>query len=113
MLIGGNAFSTACDIAALFKRFGRGTVVGTPSGGSGTLQTSGESVDLELTHSGVRVSIPLNRSRMVDPEGRIGRQGTPPDHLIERTFEQVRDDEDPVMDKAIEVLQGEQAGRQP
>jgi len=29
-----------------------------------------------------------------------------PEHLVERTFEQIRDDEDPTMDKALEVLQG-------
>lgn len=106
VLTGGNTFSTGADMAALLKRYGRGTVIGTPSGGSGTLQTSGASVDLELTHSGVRVFIPLNRSRLVDPEGRIGRQGAPPDHRVERTFEQIRDDEDPAMDKALEVLRG-------
>ena len=83
-----------------------GAAGATGRAGSGTLQTSGERVSLVLTHSGVRVTIPLNRSRIVDPEGRLGRQGVPPDHLEERTFEQISDEKDPVMERFLEVLSG-------
>lgn len=104
VLTSSESFSTAADLAALFKRFGRGQIVGTRSGGSGTLQTSGEEVALVLSHSGTRLWVPLNRSRLVDPEGRIGRAGVTPDHVVQRTFEDVRDDADPALEKARALL---------
>lgn len=110
VLTSGNTFSTAADLAALLKRNGRGVVVGTPTGGSATLQTSGASTYLLLTHSGVKVSIPLNRSRLVDPGGRLsGSVGVAPDHVLEPALDDLRAGRDPALERAVELLAGDSA----
>jgi hypothetical protein len=103
-------FSTAADFAALVQRHGRGVTVGTTTGGSATLQTSGMGGELVLPHSEIRVRIPLSRSRLTDPEGRLGVHGVVPDYPAPSALEDLETGRDVALARALEVLRTEPTG---
>lgn len=102
VLVSGNTFSTAADFAAVVKREGLGRIVGTPTGGSATLQTSGGSDEIVLAHSRIEVSIPLSRSELVDPDGRLADGvGVQPDVWMEPSLDDLATGRDPVLESVL------------
>lgn len=105
VLTSAETFSTAADTAAFLVREGRAHVIGETTGGSATLQTSGQIHLLWLTHSGVSAQIPLYRSRLADPEGTFADQiGVEPHERVRMSLEDLREGNDPALAAALGYL---------
>lgn len=105
VLTSADSFSTAADFAAFAKRDGRGTIVGQPTGGSATIQTSGAAYLDTLEHSGLEYAAPLSRSVLADPEGVLADSvGVQPDVPVAWTLESLEERRDVDLQAALEVL---------
>jgi len=105
VLTGGLTFSTAADVAAFVRRDELGTLVGSPTGGSGRVQTSQASIDGRLPNSDLPYSIALHRSDLADPTGSLGPGDVVHPHVeVEPSLEDLAAGRDPVMDAALALF---------
>lgn len=96
LLVNGNTFSASEDFAAVFKAAKRGTIIGTPTGGS-----TGQPVMIDLGF-GYMARICARDEWLPDGTEFIGI-GIIPDIIVEETAE-IFEGKDVVLDKAVEVL---------
>lgn len=59
LLTDGGTFSAAAYFASLFQHFKRGTIMGSPTGGAARQMTAGHTLEYELPHTKIAVSLPL------------------------------------------------------
>ncbi len=98
VLVNGGTASASEITAGAIQDFGRAPLVGVTTYGKGSVQTW---VALEDEAGGVRVTI----ARWLTPDQRqISGEGLEPEYVIEMTEEDYEEDNDPQLDKAIEVL---------
>jgi len=104
LLVDGRTFSTAADVASIFKSMQRGTLVGRETSGGYDGNTSGRSEQEVLTNTGIRVSIPLwyyeNAVKPLQPLDR----GVIPDFVVLKTLESIRNRVDLDRQTAIGIL---------
>jgi carboxyl-terminal processing protease len=99
VLINEGSASASEIVAGALQDYGRAPLVGTTSFGKGSVQNW---VPLSDEQGAVRVTI----ARWLTPEGRqIHEVGLAPDYEIEVNHEDIDEDYDPQLDKAIELLQ--------
>lgn len=111
VLMDGGTFSTAADVTATIRGFGKATFIGEESGGAYEGNTSGMGALLTLKNSGIRVMVQMYGYVNATPAPREHGRGTRPD--IELPF-RVRDilrGDDPGMTKALEVARAARGTR--
>ncbi len=96
LLVNSNTFSASEDFAAMFKAAKRGTIIGTPTGGS-----TGQPIMIDLGF-GYMARICARDEWLPDGTEFIGI-GIIPDIVVEETAD-IFDGKDVVLDKAIELL---------
>lgn len=96
LLVNSNSFSASEDFAALFKAAKRGTIIGTPTGGS-----TGQPIFVDLGY-GYAARICARDEWLPDGTKFIGVEIIP-DIIVEETAE-IFDGKDVVLDKALEVI---------
>ena len=106
LLINGRTFSTAADVAAIFKNSKRGTVMGSETSGGYEGNTSGRSTSIALKNSGMTITIPLwYYENEVEPQ-KFAHRGVLPDVTITPTVETLNSGKDAALNAAIALLQG-------
>jgi C-terminal processing protease CtpA/Prc len=96
VLMGPHTFSAAEDFLVPLKMSKRATLVGTPSAGS-----TGQPLIVPLYHATARICTKWDR--FADGTEFVG-VGVQPDVLVERTIADVAGGRDPIMEKALEIL---------
>jgi C-terminal processing protease CtpA/Prc len=96
VLMGSNTFSAAEDFLVPLKMSKRATLVGTPSAGS-----TGQPLIVPLYQATARICTKWDR--FADGTEFVG-VGVQPDVLVERTIADVAGGRDPIMEKALEIL---------
>jgi carboxyl-terminal processing protease len=100
VLIDGGSASASEIVAGAIQDRGRGKLVGETSFGKGSVQNW---VPLESDGGAVRVTI----ARWYTPNGRlIDKTGLQPDVEVQRTDDDILNDRDPQLDRAVEILHG-------
>lgn len=101
LLVDGRTFSTAADVASVFRSYHRGTIVGRETRGGYLGNTSGASRTVTLKNTGIRLTIPLwyyeNAVTIPDP----GHRGVMPDRTVPLTKDSGAD---PELQAALEIL---------
>lgn len=92
-----NSFSATGEMSAILKEHDRGLFIGEEAGGNPNQNTSGIMLPLELPNSKISVLMPLILFEMNVGFENAGR-GVIPDHLIRPGFQDVLEENDPVMD---------------
>lgn len=105
VLIDGGTFSTAADVATVLHHQRLGVFVGEETGGGYDGNTSGTSRAESLAHSQIRVDIPLWMYTTANEGHRFSGRGVIPDHAVEPMIEDILGGRDPVLAKALEVLE--------
>lgn len=101
VLINGGSASASEIVAGAIQDYARGPLVGTTSFGKGSVQNW---VPLDDEHGAVRVTI----ARWYTPDNRLIHEvGLEPDFVVEITEDDIENERDPQLDKAIELLTGE------
>lgn len=99
LLVNGGSASASEIVAGAVQDLGRGPLVGTTTFGKGSVQNW---IELDNDQGAVRVTI----ARWLTPnERQIHEIGLAPDYEVELTEQDLIDELDPQLDKAIEVLQ--------
>jgi carboxyl-terminal processing protease len=102
VLVNGGTASAAEITAGAIQDYGRGKIVGTITYGKGTVQNW---IPLQNDQGAIRVTI----ARWLTPKGnQINKVGIQPDYVVELTEDDVANNRDPQLDKAIELLLQEQ-----
>lgn len=103
VLINGTCMSSCADFAAILHHNQKALFVGEETGGGYQGNTSGI-IPEETLSSGLVISIPLLKYfNAVDPRTNRGR-GTLPDHPVSVSIEEYLAGDDPVLEKALELL---------
>jgi carboxyl-terminal processing protease len=102
VLINDGSASASEIVAGAIQDYGRAPLVGSTSFGKGSVQNW---VPLSEDQGAVRVTI----ARWLTPEGRqIHSIGLAPDYEVEVSHEDITEEHDPQLDKAVEILQNRQ-----
>jgi hypothetical protein len=105
LLIDGRTFSTAADVASMFKSNQRATIIGRETGGGYEGNTSGESERITLANTGLSVNIPMWFYENDVAAPAESHRGVLPDIIVERQPEDLLDGvNDRELARAIEVL---------
>lgn len=97
VLINGGSASASEILAGALRDYGHGKLVGVKSFGKGSVQ--------ELVPLKEGAAIKITVAKWMTPKGiNINQNGLEPDIKIDRTPEQIQNNEDPQMDKALELL---------
>jgi hypothetical protein len=103
VLINGRTFSTAADFCAIARSNARGIFIGEETGGGYEGNNSGETVRIDLPHSGIRVAVPTVRySNAVTPGTEPGR-GIIPDYPVSASIWEMLAKKDVQLQKALEI----------
>jgi len=98
VLVNGGTASAAEITAGAIQDYGRGKIVGTITYGKGTVQNW---IPLQNDQGAIRVTI----ARWLTPKGnQINKVGIQPDYVVELTEDDVANNRDPQLDKAVELL---------
>ncbi|HEY9029751.1 MAG TPA: S41 family peptidase [Kangiella sp.] len=97
VLIGNKTFSAAEDVVAMFKQMNRGLLVGDITAGS-----TGQPYQFELPGGG-SARLVIKRDAFADGKEFVG-YGVKPDVYVPLTEEDVKKGRDPVLKKALEIL---------
>lgn len=98
VLVNGGSASGSEIVAGALQDYDLATIVGETTFGKGSVQ------DLKKFKDGS--SVKLTIAEWLTPDGRnINQEGIVPDVIIERTPEDIDQDKDPQLDKALEILQ--------
>jgi hypothetical protein len=104
VLIDGDTFSTAADVATVLHFNGWATFAGEESGGGYDGNTSGSSQRIQLPTSGISVSIPQWEYTTANlGHDHFGR-GVPVEHAVQPTIEDVLAGRDTVLERAVELM---------
>ncbi len=103
VLMDGGTFSTAADVTATIRGFGKATFVGEESGGAYEGNTSGSSALLTLKNSGIRVSVQMYGYVNAAPAPREHGRGTLPDIALPLTVRDILRGTDPAMTRALAI----------
>jgi hypothetical protein len=104
LLINGKIFSTAADVASVFKSNKRGSVIGRETGGGYNGNTSGRSERVTLEHSKIVINIPLWFYENAVVEVSEKHHGVIPDIKTKRTPEELVDKKDIELEMALKSL---------
>jgi hypothetical protein len=105
VLIGGRSFSTTGEMTSHFHFHKKAVFFGEECGAGYYGNTSGFIVMATLPNTGIRVQVPLVLYTMA-VEGYPKDRGIVPDVPVSPTIEDVLSGRDPVMEKALEYLEG-------
>lgn len=98
ILIDGGSASASEIVAGALSEHGVATLVGSRSFGKGSVQ--------ELVKIPPDTSLKVTVARWITPNGRsISVEGLVPDYEVETTDEDIKEGRDPVMEKALEILE--------
>ena len=105
LLINGRTFSTAADVASMFRSNERATIIGSETGGGYEGNTSGASERLELNNSHVKIQIPRWYYENVVTPAPQQHRGTIPDYIVKKEPADLFDkSKDPELDLALKML---------
>ena len=97
ILVNQGSASASEILAGALSEYGIATLVGEKTFGKGSVQ--------ELINLDGDTSLKLTVARWLTPNGlSISEEGLTPDVLVEMTFEDLKEDRDPQMDRAVEIL---------
>lgn len=101
VLVNGGSASASEIVAGALQHYGKGFILGEPTFGKGSVQDYVEFDD----GSALKLTIAL----WLTPSGlSIEKEGITPDELVELTVEHFNADQDPQMDRAVELLKANQ-----
>jgi C-terminal processing protease CtpA/Prc len=105
LLINGRTFSTAADVASIFRSNKRSIIIGSETGGGYEGNTSGASERVELNNSHIKIQIPRwYYENAVAPAPQLHR-GTIPDYAVKKKPTDLFDNsKDPELDLALKML---------
>ena len=103
VLMDGSTFSTAADVTARIRGFGRATFIGEESGGAYEGNTSGLNGLLYLANSGIRIALQMYGYVNAAPTPRERGRGTRPDIVMPLRVQDILRGEDPAMARALDV----------
>ena len=104
LLINGNTFSAAADVAALAQAHRQGVLIGQESGGAAAGNTSNGELLLTLPHSGIRVNIPLFEVTNAVPGTALPGRGVIPQYTTPSFARHVPSQPDPEMALALRLI---------
>lgn len=101
VLIGTGNSSGSTHLLSQLRKAGRAVFIGERTGGSPTGATAGTIAFLTLPESGIRIRVPLIRTRVSDPRGSLPkRHGLDPDIAVAQRVEDIIAGTDPVLARA-------------
>jgi hypothetical protein len=103
-LVDGDVFSATAEFCSIAFSTKRGQFLGVETGGAYHGNSSGESVVITLPYSKLRAVIPLVMFRMAESDPTNERRGIIPQYPIQPTIEQLLNDSDPTLDRAIAII---------
>jgi hypothetical protein len=105
LLINGRTFSTAADVASMFRSNKRATIIGSETGGGYEGNTSGASERVELNNSHVKIQIPRWYYENDVAPAQQPHRGTIPDYFVKKEPTNLFDKtNDPELDLALKIL---------
>jgi len=105
LLINGRTFSTAADVASMFRSNKRAAIIGSETGGGYEGNTSGASERVELNNSQIRIQIPRWYYENVVVPAPQQHRGTIPDYVVKKERADLFDkSNDPELKLAITIL---------
>jgi C-terminal processing protease CtpA/Prc len=110
VLINGLTGSAAVECSAIIHTLGRGIFVGEETGGGYGHNSSGDSLDIVLPNSKLRVSIPVMRYSLAVKPGVFEHHGLIPDYQIQSTIEDLIKGADPEMDFVLHRIAAQRSG---
>ncbi|MEQ9414462.1 MAG: S41 family peptidase, partial [Cyclobacteriaceae bacterium] len=105
VLIDGFSFSTCADVATVLHHHQLATFIGEETGGGYDGNTSGNSKSLVLPNSGIRINLPMWKYTTANIGHPYYGRGVIPDFPVEQTRQELIENKDPVMKKALRLLQ--------
>lgn len=97
VLINGSTASSSEIVVGALKDYNKATIVGEKSYGKGVVQS--------MVDAGNGSILKVTSAHWYTPNGNgIDGTGIEPDEVVERTYEQINKNEDPQLDKALELL---------
>ncbi|MEQ8364343.1 MAG: S41 family peptidase [Cyclobacteriaceae bacterium] len=105
VLIDGFSFSTCADVATVLHHHQLATFIGEETGGGYDGNTSGNSKSLVLPNSGIRINLPMWKYTTANIGHPYYGRGVIPDFPIEQTRQELIENKDPEMKKALRLLQ--------
>jgi C-terminal processing protease CtpA/Prc len=104
LLTDGLTFSTAADVASITSANHFARVIGRETGGGYDGNTSGRSESVQLTNSGISLTIPMWYYENAVPAAKESHRGVIPDVTITRTPESISQHRDLEMESALKWL---------
>lgn len=104
VLMNGRSASTTSEFTAALHFNKRATFIGEESGGAYHGGHGGDFANLELPNTKITVQIPLTKYVMNSEETRFIGQGTPPDHTVPTTMQDILNLTDPQLDFALMLI---------
>ena len=105
LLIDGRTFSTAADVASIFRSNKRAAIIGSETGGGFEGNTSGASERVELNNSHIKIRIPRWYYENVVVPAPQQHRGTIPDYVVRKEPAGLFDkSNDPELDLALKFL---------
>ena len=111
VLMDAGTFSTAADVTATLRGFGKATFIGEESGGAYEGNTSGMNGLLYLTNSGIRVVVQMYGYVNAAPTPREHGRGTLPDIKLALRVQDILRGEDRGMERALVAAKGARGSR--
>lgn len=104
VLTDGFSFSTCADVAAVLHHNKWATFVGEETGGGYDGNTSGSTQTIMLPNSNIQVRVPMWMYTTANVGHEFHGRGVIPDFPIQYSLEDLLNDRDPVMRKALELI---------
>jgi hypothetical protein len=105
LLINGRTFSTAADVASMFRSNKRAVIIGSETGGGYEGNTSGASERVELNNSHIKIQIPRWYYENVVVSAPQQHRGIIPDYAVKKEPADLFDrSNDPELDLALKIL---------
>jgi len=104
VLTDGFSFSTCADVAAVLHHHKWATFIGEETGGGYDGNTSGSTTSITLPNSQIQVRIPMWMYTTANIGHEFHGRGVIPDLPVQNTIDDLIQDNDPVLQKAIELF---------
>ena len=105
LLINGRTFSTAADVASMFRSNKRAMIIGSETGGGYEGNTSGANETVELNNSHIKIQIPRWYYENVVVPAPQQHRGTIPDYVVKKEPTDLFDkSNDPELNLALKIL---------
>jgi hypothetical protein len=101
ILINEGSFSNTCILSETFRKYKRGKLIGTETGGCGIILSGGDGY---YVFPNTKINLQKISHRMITVNSNLNNgQGVIPDIIVESTLEQMLNNDDMILKRAIEI----------